>query len=193
MKQITLLLIFCVSMAGTGFSQTQQVPEFKNTPMLLKKDGSLAKLEKQVAEVKTRVKGFSYGAKQLTFVNILGENSPVTIDPSDAQFIVKLPDAETDPETAWNLTKVIVAKKSRELELSESAAAIAMAYGGKGKSVKRDDVKLEFEKVEPGIYKFRPITPLIPGTEYALQNTIAGNASNTTLFLFGTTGTAPRK
>jgi hypothetical protein len=186
-------MMACVLIAGTGFSQTQQVPEFKNTPMLLKKDGSLAKLEKQVAEVKSRVKGFSYGAKSVTFVNILGENSPVVIDPADAQFIVKLPDAETDPETAWNLTKVISAKKSRELELSESAAAIAVGFGGKGKSVKRDDVKLEYEKVEPGVYKFRPVTPLTPGTEYALQNTIAGNASNTTIFLFGTTGTAPRK
>ncbi|MBX2904187.1 MAG: hypothetical protein KF872_11600 [Chitinophagales bacterium] len=193
MKKVTAIFASFMMLATIGFSQATQIPEFKNVPMLLKADGSLAKLEKQVAEVKSKTKGFSYGASVVTFVNILGEKSPVVIDPSEASFIVKLPDADTDPETAWNLTKVIPAKKSRELELAQSAAAIAGAFGAKGKSVKRDDIKLEYEKVEPGVYKFRPVTPLVSGTEYALQNTISGGASNTTVFLFGTSGTAPKK
>lgn len=193
MKKVTTLFASIMMIATVGFSQTPQIPEFKNVPMLLKSDGSLAKLEKQVAEIKTKQKGFSYGASYVTFVNILGEKSPVVIDPSEAQFIVKLPDADTDPETAWNLTKVIPAKKSRELEIAQSANVVAAGFGGKGKSVKRDDVKLEFEKVEPGVYKMRPVTPLTPGTEYAFQNTVAGNASNTTVFLFGTSGKAPKK
>ncbi len=192
MKKVTFLLATILT-ATIGFSQAPQIPEFKNVPMLLKADGSLGKLEKVVAEVKSKTKGFSYGASVVTFVNILGEKSPVVINPADASFIVKLPDADTDPETAWNLTKVIPAKKSRELELAQSAAAMAAAFGGKGKSVKRDDVKLEYEKVEPGVYKFRPVTPLESGTEYAFQNTTQGAATNTTVFCFGTSGTASKK
>jgi hypothetical protein len=193
MKKIVPLFALIYFLTGFVFGQKPQIPDFKNVPMLLKPDGSLSKLEKQVAEIKTKQKGYSYGASMVTFVNILGEKSPVVIDPSEAVFIVKLPDADTDPETAWNLTKVIPAKKSRELEIAQSAAAIAAAFGGKGKSVKRDDIKLEYEKVEPGVYIMRPVSPLAPGTEYAFQNTIAGGASNTTVFLFGTSGTAPKK
>lgn len=193
MKKVTTLFASVMMLSAVTFGQTAQIPDFKNVPMLLKADGSLAKLEKVVAEVKSKTKGFSYGASVVTFINILGEKSPVVIDPADASFIVKMPDAETDPETAWNLTKVIPAKKTRELELAQSAAAIGAAFGAKGKSVKRDDVKLEYEKVEPGVYKFRPVTPLVGGTEYALQNTISGATSNTTVFCFGTSGTAPKK
>ncbi len=193
MKKLKMLFAVAIITASFAFVQGPQVPEFKMVPMLVNADGSLGKLEKQVAEVKTKTKGFSYGASVVTFVNILGEHSPVQIDPDKAQFMVKLPDADTDPETAWNLTKVIPAKKSRELELAQSAAVMASAFGGKGKSVKRDDVPLEYEKVEPGVYKFKPTVPLVPGTEYALQNTISGATSNTTIFCFGTTGTAPKK
>jgi hypothetical protein len=82
---------------------------------------------------------------------------------------------------------VIVAKDTRELELAQSATAMAGAFGGKGKSVQRDDIKPEFTKVVPGVYKFTPSTPLSPGTEYAIV--LPGNQA----FCFSTTGTAPKK
>jgi|ERR1043165_3962811 hypothetical protein len=187
MKKTMLLLIAVVISAG-AFAQEPQIPDFKNTPMLLKKDGSLGKLEKANSEIKAKTKGFSYGASVVSFINILGGHSPVKIDPADAQFILKLADAETDPEASLYLTKVIVAKDTRELELSQSAAAMASAFGGKGKSVKRDDIKVEYTKVAPGVYKFVPSTPLTPGTEWG----IVFYGSNVT-FCFATTGTAPKK
>ena len=183
----TFLILSTVLMTVFAFGQTApQLPDFKMVPALVKPDGSLDKLEKATSEIKSKTKGFSYGASVVQFINILGGHSPVKIKATDAVFIIKMPDAETDPETAFYLTKVTVAKNTRELELAQSAAAMASAFGGKGKSVKRDDVKLDFEKVAPGVYKFKPVTPLAPGTEYGFVNTSSGGASNSTVFCFAT-------
>ncbi|MCW5909288.1 MAG: hypothetical protein KIS94_15585 [Chitinophagales bacterium] len=187
MKKVKMLVAAVIATTGFAFAQEQQIPDFKNTPMLIKADGSLSKLEKPTQEVKTKTKGFSYGASQVTFLNILGGSSPVKIDPNGAKFIVKLNDAETDPEGTIYFTKVIVAKDTRELELAQGAAAMASAFGGKGKSVQRDDIKPEFEKVVPAVWKFTPSTPLEPGTEYAVV--MPGNVA----FCFATTGTAAKK
>lgn len=186
MRKTTMLFV-AVLAATFAFAQDVQIPDFKMTPMLVKADGSLSKLEKPTQEVKSKTKGFSYGASVVTFLNILGGSSPVKIDPNEASFIIKLTDAETDPEGTVYFTKVTVAKDTRELELAQSATAIASAYGGKGKSVQRDDIKPEFTKVAPGVYKFVPSTPLTPGTEYAIV--LPGNVA----FCFSTTGTAPKK
>jgi len=186
MKKLTFLLAAIVTIATTTFAQDVQIPDFKLTPMLLKKDGSLGRLEKPTIEVKSKTKGFSYGASVVTFLNILGGNSSVKIDPNDATFVIKLNDAETDPEGFLYITKVIVSKDTRELELAQSAAAMAGAFGGKGKSVQRDDIKPEFTKVAPAVYKFVPSVPLTPGTEWAIV--LPGNVA----YCFSTTGTAPK-
>lgn len=188
MKKTLTLFIAVVISAGFVFAQDVQIPDFKNAPMLIKADGSLGKLEKPTQEVKGKSKGFSFGASYVSFLNILGGHSPIKIDPKDANFIIKLSDAETDPEGMLYITKVIVSKDTRELELSQSAAAGAMAFGGgKGKSVQRDDIKCEFTKVAPGVYKFVPATPLTSGTEWGIV--LPGNVA----FCFGTTGEAKGK
>jgi hypothetical protein len=187
MKKMTMIMVALMATVGVTFAQEVQIPDFKMTPMLIKADGSLGKLEKPTQEVKSKTKGFSYGASAVTFLNILGGSSPIKIDPKDASFVVKLTDAETDPEGTIYITKVIVSKDTRELELAQSAAVGAMMFGGKGKSVQRDDIKPEFTKVAPGVYKFVPSVPLTPGTEYAIV--LPGN----TAFCFATTGTAPKK
>jgi|GEM_PF-1915658 hypothetical protein len=187
MKKLTFLLAAIVTIATTTFAQDVQIPDFKLTPMLVKSDGTLSRLEKPTSEVKSKTKGFSYGASAVTFLNILGGSSSVKIDPSEANFIIKLNDAETDPEGFLYITKVIVAKDTRELELAQSAAVGAMMFGGgKGKSVQRDDIKAEFTKVAPGVYKFVPSTPLTPGTEWGIV--LPGNVA----YCFATTGTAPK-
>lgn len=186
-KTINILFAMILSSAFV-FAQDVQVPDFKMSPMLIKKDGSLAKLEKPTVEVKSKTKGFSYGASQVTFLNILGGHSPVKIDPSEAQFIIKLQDAETDPEGILYLTKVIVSKDTREVELAQSAAVMASAFGGKGKSVQRDDIPVEYTKVAPGVYKFVPSAPLDGGTEWA----IVVRGQNVS-YCFATTGTAKGK
>ncbi|MBL0308696.1 MAG: hypothetical protein IPP77_03125 [Bacteroidetes bacterium] len=185
-KTISIFLAVILSSAFV-FAQDVQIPDFKMSPMLIKKDGSLSKLEKPTMEIKSKTKGFSYGASVVTFLNLLGGHSPVKIDPSDAQFIIKLNDAETDPEGILYLTKVMVAKDTREVELAQSAAAMAGAFGGKGKSVQRDDIAVEYTKVSPGVYKFVPSTPLTEGTEWAL----VVRGSNVS-FCFATTGDAKK-
>ena len=188
MKKTVLLLVAVAVSAGFVFAQDVQIPDFKMTPMVIKADGSLSKLEKPTQEVKSKTKGFSYGASAVTFLNILGGHSPIKLDPKDASFVVKLYDAETDPEGTIYFTKVIVSKDTRELELAQSASAGASMFGGgKGKSVQRDDIKPEFTKVAPGVYKFVPSTPLNPGTEYGIV--LPGNVA----FCFGTTGDAKGK
>ncbi len=188
MKKTMLMVMAVVISAGFVFAQDAQIPDFKMSPQLVKADGSLSKLEKPTIEVKSKTKGFSYGASSVTFLNILGGHSPIKIDPKDAKFIIKLNDAETDPEGILYITKVIVSKDTRELELAQSAAVGAMMFGGgKGKSVQRDDIKAEFTKVAPGVYKFVPSTPLTPGTEWGIV--LPGNIA----FCFSTTGDAKGK
>lgn len=184
----TLVLLTAVISSAFLFAQEIQMPDFKMSPQLVKADGSLSKLEKPTIEVKSKSKGFSYGASVVTFLNILGGHSPIKIDPKEATFVIKLNDAETDPEGILYITKVIVSKDTRELELAQSASVGASMFGGgKGKSVQRDDIKCEFTKLAPGVYKFVPSTPLTPGTEWGIV--LPGNVA----FCFSTTGTAPKK
>jgi hypothetical protein len=187
MKKTLLLFIAVAISAGFVCAQDTQIPDFKMTPMLIKADGSLSKLEKPTQEVKSKMKGVAgYGGSMTTFLNILGGHSPIKLDPKNANFVVKLTDAETDPEGIIYFTKVIVSKDTRELELAQGAAITGFG-GGKGKSVQRDDIKPEFTKVAPGVYKFIPATPLTEGTEWAIV--LPGNVA----FCFGTTGEAKGK
>ena len=184
-KQFLLLLIGAMSLNLVS-AQDAQVPDFKNTPQLVKPDGSLSKLEKPTQEMKVKEIGFSYGKKKVTFLNIIGGNSPTKIDPTKATFIIKLSDAETDPEGMIYFTKLERLKSSREMRLAQSASAIAAAYGGKGKSVQADDIKAEFTKVSPGVYKFVPSVPLAPGTEYGIAVDQRGSNQGIAVFCFGT-------
>lgn len=194
MKKVFSTIIAIAVSASAAFAQEQAVPDFKNTPMLIKADGSLGKLEKPTVETKTKTKGYSYGASQVTFLNILGGYSPIKIDASAAKFIVKMQDEETDPEGAIYITKVIIAgKDTREVELAQSAAAIAAGFGGKGKSVQKDDIKVDFAKVAPGVYSFTPQTPLQDGTEYAVMLDRRSSNQGIQPFCFGTNGVAPKK
>jgi hypothetical protein len=188
MKKAVLSMLAAVFFTGAAFAQTPQIPDFKNTPMILKADGSLDKLEKQTSEMKSKNNGsyFSYAGNnsQSTseFIEILDSKSPVKVS-TKAQFIIKLADAETDPETAIYLTKVTSKKKTREIYTKKGGV---MGFGV-GKSVKGDYIKLNFEKVQPGVYKITP-AELAPGTEYGfvpVSNSSSGGGG-TVVYLFGT-------
>ena len=184
-KQFLFLLIGVMSLTLVS-AQDVQVPDFKNTPQLVKADGSLSKLEKPTQEIKEKEIGFSYGKKKVTFLNILGGSSPTKIEPGKATFIIKLADAETDPEGIIYFTKLERLKSSRELRLAQGASAIASAYGGKGKSVQADDIKAEFTKVSPGVYKFVPSVPLVSGVEYGIAVDQRGTNQGIAVFCFAT-------
>ena len=65
-----LSLVAIAISAGAAVAQDVQVPDFKNSPMIVKADGSLGKLEKPTQETKSKQKGYSYGASTVTFLNI---------------------------------------------------------------------------------------------------------------------------
>ena len=178
MKKTLLTLLTVAIGFGATFAQTQQIPDFKNSPMVLKKDGSLEKLEKQNSEIK--VKAVPY-VGTTRFISITGGKSPVRVKP-DATFIVKV-DAETDPETIFYVQASKGGAKNREIDMEKISNYAG--YGAKGKSVKKDQVPLNFDKIQDGVYKITA-TGLKPGTEYGFVNTAQGaSGSQSTVFLFG--------
>ena len=163
---------------GAIVAQTPQVPDFKNSPMILKKDGSLEKLEKQNSEIK--VKSAPY-VGTTRFISITGGKSPVRVKP-DVVFIVKV-DAETDPETVFYVQASKGGNKNREIDMEKISAYAG--YGAKGKSVKKDQIALNYEKISTGVYKITP-TGLKPGTEYGFVSAGQGaSGTQSTVFLFG--------
>ncbi len=184
MKKFTLLLA-TIATATIGFAQTPKIPEFKNTPMILNADGSLGKLEKQTASV--RDKGGSnpwanaYGGgmnKKVEFIQATGAASDVRVDPN-VTLIFKASDAEVDPEGVFIIYEALVVKKTREVYVRKDY----------GRSVQDKQATLNFEKVEPGVYKIKP-DGLQPGTEYGIVPNTDG--ASKIVYLFGTTGTKPK-
>jgi hypothetical protein len=178
MKKTTLFLTVTLMCCGLIFAQQPQVPDFKNSPMILKKDGSLEKLEKQNSEIK--VKKVPY-VGTTRFISITGGKSPVRVG-TDAVFIVKV-DAETDPETVFYLQASKGGSKNREIDMEKISQYAS--YGAKGKSVKKDQLPISYDKVSPGVYKIT-ITGLKAGTEYAFVDASQGaSGAHSTVFLFG--------
>jgi hypothetical protein len=178
MKKTMMTLLCAAISVGVLFAQAPQVPDFKNSPMVVKKDGSLEKLEKQNSEIKTKAVPY-VGVTR--FISITGSKSPVRVH-QDAVFIFKI-DAETDPETVFYIQKSKGDHKNREIDMEKMSAWAG--YGAKGKSVKKDQVKLNFEKVSDGVYKIRP-EGLAAGNEYAFVSSTQGaSGGQSTVFLFG--------
>ena len=186
MKSTFLSLFAAIAVVGFVSAQTPQIPEFKNSPMLLKNDGSIEKLEKQTASIKDKggsnpwanAYSFNRTAGSIQYINCVGASSSVSV-PTTATFIVKLTDEETDPEGTFVLTEAVVVKNMREVYIRKDY----------GRNVQEKQVTLKYEKVEPGVYKILP-DHLTPGTEYCfVPNT--PDASKV-VNLFKTTGTAPK-
>ncbi len=181
MKNLFLGNLFVALLLSASSVNAQSVPDFKNSPMAVGADGNLLKLEKKSVEIKAKVKAMGYGGMS-TFLNIDGKNSPVRLKPN-AQFMLKV-DVDTDPETVFYLTPTKEVRNTREVEMNRTSAFAA--YGAKGKSVKKDDITLEFSKVSEGVYKLVPSAPLVSGTEYAFVSAAQGaSGQQSVVFLFG--------
>ncbi len=176
MKKAIVVLAAAIMLAG--IVNAQQVPDFKNSPMVLKKDGSLEKLEKQNSEIK--VKKVPY-VGTTRFISITGGKSSVRVG-TDAVFIVKV-DGETDPETVFYLQASKGGSKNREIDMEKISNYAS--YGAKGKSVKKDQVECTYEKISAGVYKITP-KGLKAGTEYGFVDAVQGaSGAHSTVFLFG--------
>jgi hypothetical protein len=184
-KTLLILATFVVASAFTRL-QEPQTPEFKNTPMYLKADGSLDKLEKQTAALKDKggsnafANAYSFGktAGSIQYINCTGASSTVVL-PTTATFVVKLTDVETDPDGTFVLTEAVVVKNMREVYIRKDY----------GRNVQEKQITLKYQKLTPGVYKIIP-DHLNPGTEYCfVANT---TDANKVVNLFRTEGTAPK-
>lgn len=185
-KTFLTLLTFAVTVS---FATAQEVatPEFKNTPTYLKPDGTLEKLEKQTSAIKDKggsngfANAYSFGKTtgSIQYVNCTGPTSPVVL-PTTATFVVKLTDAETDPDGTFVLTEAVVVKQMREVYIRKDY----------GRNVQEKQITLKYEKVSPGVYKILP-DHLNPGTEYCFVPNTAD--ASKVVSLFKTEGTAPKK
>lgn len=185
-KAIFILLTFVITV-GFAPLQEAQTPEFKNSPMYVKADGTLEKLEKQTAALKDKggsnsfANAYSFGktSGSVQYINCTGAASTITL-PTTATFMVKLTDVETDPDGTFVLTEAVVVKNMREVYIRKDY----------GRNVQEKQITLKYEKVSPGVYKILP-DHLNPGTEYCfVPNT--PDASKV-VSLFRTEGTAPKK
>ncbi len=187
MKKTFFILITFVAMVGFAPLQEAQTPEFKNSPMYLKADGSLDKLEKQTAAIKDKggsnafANAYSFGktAGSIQYINCIGAESSVVL-PISATFVVKLKDEDTDPEGTFVLTEAVVVKNMREVYIRKDY----------GRNVQEKQITLKYVKVSPGVYKIIP-DHLDPGTEYCFVPNTAD--ATKIVHLFKTEGTASKK
>lgn len=179
------LILTTLTIVGFLLVFAQQIPDFKNQPMLLNEDGSLSKLEKQVSEMKVKAKAMGYGGAS-SYINLIPANSPVSLSDNTPEFVIKVDD-DIDPETVFYLTKCAVNSKNRQIEMMRTSAFAA--YGAGGKSTKKEIVALEYSKIGENVYKMTVTEALEPG-EYAFVNASqgsgsAGAAGSTVVFSFG--------
>lgn len=127
------------------------IPEFKNKVMLHKSNA----LENLDNTTLTRgMKGKP--GRGIVFMKAEGTNAAVAFDPkSGNDFIVKI-EPGVDPESIVTLYIFDVDKKNRNIVTGE----VSMSGS---KDIVMPTVKLNFKKLQDGVYSITPIKPLAPG------------------------------
>lgn len=174
MKNNLLLLILTLAQSAFVLAQDYQVPEFKNEPMMINSDGSPGRLEITAGDAKAASTGAGWtGPANMEYVIFPGAHSTVKTG-TDTRFIIKLTDAEVDPDGLLFLCKAIIHKNTRIVYTTKS-------YESYSKDMFID---CNFEKLSPGVYKLTP-KALKPDTEYGFV--FRKNASaRAAVFMFGT-------
>ena len=152
MKNILLALSIAVS-SFAAQAQTA-IPEFKNKVMVLTKSNTLQSLE--YTTLSYGLKGKYGGAGSKGYMKADGPTAGVTFNPADGNsFIVKL-EPGSDPESFVTLYIFDAEKKMRKITLW------VMGMGGtKDKEI--PTAKLNYKKVEDGVYIMTPAQPLEEG------------------------------
>lgn len=121
------------------------IPEFKNTINQVDTSKKILKiLEKVAAELDIKITGLA-GASD-SYLKISGSQSSVTLQSSEATFVVKLPDSDTDPATYIELYKFDSDKDRRRVKIS------SRQMFGKTKNVNIPKVDLTFLKISASNY-----------------------------------------
>ncbi len=126
--------------------QSLPVPEFKNTINHVDTiNKTLRNLEKATAEVDIKIKGLGYGGSE-SFFKVSGKESSIVLESGQAFFVVKLPDADTDPTTYVELYKFESDKDRRRVKIGSRKLL------GKTRNVEIPNVNLSFSKISAGCY-----------------------------------------
>ncbi len=128
------------------------IPEFKNKVMLHTKANTVENLDNTT--LSRGMKGKP--GKGIVFMKADGKNAAVKFDPkSGNDFIVKV-EPGVDPESIVTLYIFDVEKNARNIITGE--------VGMRGsKDIVIPTVKLNFKKVQDGVYIITPVNPLTPG------------------------------
>lgn len=152
-----LLFLFFFLTKMINAQQQYPLPEFKNTINQIDTVKlNLKDLEKINAEIDIKIKGFGYGGSE-SYLKLSGIKSTVDFQISEAVFIIKLPDAETDPSTYVELYKFESDKDRRKVKLS------SRKLSGRSKNVDIHKLELIFKKITPGNYLITVPKELVAG------------------------------
>ena len=150
MKKMILAALLAI---GTQVAVAQDgIPEFKNKVMLHTKANAVENLDNT-----TLTRGMKgKPGRGTVFMKAEGKNAAVTFDPkSGNDFIVKV-EPGVDPESVVTLYIFDVDKKNRNIVTGE----VGMSGS---KDIVIPTVKLNFKKVQDGVYRISPMTPLAVG------------------------------
>lgn len=152
------LVIFLLSPAISTAQLVLPVPEFKNTVNQVDTvNKSLSGLEKTTALLDGKFKAFGLGGKDI-FLNIKNSTSTISLDQNQTNFVVKLPDAETDPSTFIELYKFEIKKDSRIVKIGKRNLM------ANAKQVDVYKPEIIFTKIIPGSFLITPLHPLTSGS-----------------------------
>jgi hypothetical protein len=158
MRQIILCITACTLLTQVKGQINLPLPEFKNTINQVDTvNKTLKNLEKASAEVDIKIKGLGYGGSE-TYLKISGKESSVTLEGGQATFVVKLPDADTDPTTYVELYKFDSDKDRRRVKIGSRKML------GKTRNVDIPNVDLTFSKITSGCYLITVTQPLKKGS-----------------------------
>lgn len=147
------LLIICLLAFVAHASIAQDaIPEFKNKVMLATKDQGLTNLDMTTLSRGSKGKM----GKGSIFLKAEGEHASVLNNAATANdFIIKI-EPEVDPESIVTCYIFEIDNKSRILVTGEVTRSGS-------KDVTIPTVKLNFKKVQDGVYRISPAKPLVTG------------------------------
>jgi len=176
-KYVALFMLTALpllTLVGQEVKKVQE-PEYIGIVFSLDPAGTLSPLERQQANIQTKVKAFGYGGAQSSSV-FKGPKSPVRFKAGqDIQFVVRLNVPGIEPDSLVKLNVLKVSKDQREIIMAKVGSMGMSSKSTSGESL----CTLNFTKYGEQSLKFAPAVSLEPG-EYVIT-TMGGQSG----FLFG--------
>jgi len=166
-----LSVLVALFLSTASFAQTFPTPEFTARPYSLLADMTLRELERAEAKVDLKLKGGGYGGSEM-YYTVFSEQSTVRYPKASLPRLVIKVDGGEDPADFVTLS-VGSAKKGKRSFLQSSSSMY-----GKARDVSGSFVKLEFRKIQDGLYEIILPASIAP-SEYAFMPIADGKATST--------------